>query len=76
MRGHITIHWSRRGGRPPYRGQSFALAAPRLSSGVRATTEACSSFLANRSAEPMTQLRICTTRSLTIGRIDAPLSHR
>ena len=30
----ITIHWSRRGGRPPYRGQSCALAAPRLSSGV------------------------------------------
>jgi hypothetical protein len=30
----LSIHWSRRGGRPPYRGQSYALAAPRLSSGV------------------------------------------
>jgi hypothetical protein len=30
----LTIHWSRRGGRPPYRSQSDALAAPRLSSGV------------------------------------------
>jgi hypothetical protein len=27
--------WPRRGGRPPFRGQSYALAAPRLSSGVR-----------------------------------------
>jgi hypothetical protein len=33
-KGRLTIHWSRRGGRPPYRGQSDALAAPRLSSGV------------------------------------------
>jgi hypothetical protein len=33
--GHLTIHWSRRGGQPPYRGQSCALAAPRLSSSVR-----------------------------------------
>jgi hypothetical protein len=29
-RGHITIRWSRRGGPPPYRGQSCALAAPQL----------------------------------------------
>jgi hypothetical protein len=31
----LMVHWSRRGGRPPDRGQSCALAAPRLSSGVR-----------------------------------------
>ena len=30
-----TFHWSRRGGRPPYRSRGDALAAPRLSSGVR-----------------------------------------
>jgi hypothetical protein len=35
----LTIHWSRRGGRPPYRSQSDALAAPRLSSGVRCAPE-------------------------------------
>jgi hypothetical protein len=35
--GGIPVHWSRRGGRPPYRGQSDALAAPRLSSSVMPT---------------------------------------
>ena len=35
--GGLTIHWSRRGGRPPYRGHGFALAAPRLSSSVGRT---------------------------------------
>jgi hypothetical protein len=30
----LTSHWSRRGGRLPYHGQSCALAAPQLSSGV------------------------------------------
>ena len=28
--GQLTIRWSRRGGPPPYRGQSCALAAPQL----------------------------------------------
>jgi hypothetical protein len=32
---YLTIRWSRRGGKPPYRGQSYALAAPQLSSSVR-----------------------------------------
>jgi hypothetical protein len=34
---YLTIRWSRRGGPPPYRGQSNALAAPQLSSSVRKT---------------------------------------
>jgi hypothetical protein len=33
--GSLTVHWSRRGGPPPYRNESDALAAPRLSSSVR-----------------------------------------
>jgi hypothetical protein len=28
--GVLTIRWSRRGGQPPYHGQSYALAAPQL----------------------------------------------
>jgi hypothetical protein len=35
--GALTIHWSRRGGRPAYAGRNPALAAPRLSSSVRHT---------------------------------------
>jgi hypothetical protein len=26
----LSIRWSRRGGQPPYHGQSYALAAPQL----------------------------------------------
>jgi hypothetical protein len=33
----LTIRWSSRGGPPPYRGQSYGLAAPQFSSGVRET---------------------------------------